>query len=168
MSTIVNFAYGSNMLHRRIAARVPSARPLGPAVLHGHVLCWHKVGRDGSGKCDVVPADGDAQRVHGVLYEIAAAEMPLLHAAEGLGAGYDLAEMEVRTRAGERRTAQFYRATHVDPALRPFSWYRALVVAGAAEHGLPAPYVASLEAVEAVEDADVARAAAHLRLTVAG
>ena len=32
--SLTYFAYGSNMLSRRIAARVPSARALGVAVLH--------------------------------------------------------------------------------------------------------------------------------------
>ena len=71
--TVLNFAYGSNMLLARIRERVPSARPLGVAVLRGHRLFWHKAGRDGSGKCDVVESNDTDAAVFGVLYEIARA-----------------------------------------------------------------------------------------------
>jgi hypothetical protein len=164
---VVNFAYGSNMLMPRIAARVPSARPLGAALLHGHGRRWHKVGRDGSGKCDVVPDATPGQVVHGVLYRIDAREMPRLDAAEGLGQGYDAVELEVEW-AGGRRLAHLYRATHIDPSLRPFRWYRELVVAGAVSHRLPADVVAALRAVPAIEDPDEARARAHFALAATG
>jgi gamma-glutamylcyclotransferase len=49
-ATIVNFAYGSNMLTRRLRERAPSARTVGTGVLHGHTLRWHKVGQDSSGQ----------------------------------------------------------------------------------------------------------------------
>ena len=46
------FAYGSNLSSARMAARVPSARVVARAQLPGHALRFHKVGRDGSAKCD--------------------------------------------------------------------------------------------------------------------
>ena len=161
---VVNFAYGSNMLWRRLRARVPSARPLGTAILHGHRLHWHKSGRDGSGKCDVVPTAEAGHAVHGVLYEMLAAEQPALDLAEGLGAGYDLKQVEVEARDGPV-TAFLYQATLTDPDLRPYHWYKAIVVAGAREHGLPADYVARLEAALAIDDPDAARHAEHIALT---
>lgn len=160
---VINFSYGSNMLWRRIRARVPSARPLGVAVLRGHRLEWHKAGRDGSGKCDVVLANDPAHAVHGVLYQFLAAEKPLLDAAEGLGAGYDEKQVEVEGSQGPIH-AWLYCATATDPKLPPYSWYKALVVAGAREHGLPAAYIERLEAVVAAEDADAERHALHIAL----
>ena len=156
--TFQNFAYGSNMLNARLQApeRCPSARPLGVAELSGYELCWHKKSRDGSGKCDIVKSDRPGASVFGVLFEIACSEKANLDRAEGLGAGYDETQMQVLLGA-DRRTVNAYIATDTDKALKPYTWYRALVVAGAKEHGLPVGYVAGMEAAPAVVDPDQAR-----------
>lgn len=150
----VTFAYGSNMLAARLRERCPSARAIGIAELPGHELRWHKRSNQKSGKCDIVASDTGS--VFGVLYEINAQEQGALDRAEGLGAGYEEIEIEVLC-GSERVNAKAYRATNTDPALRPFTWYRALVIAGAKEHGLPASYIAGLESVPADQDADRAR-----------
>ncbi|MCB1932628.1 MAG: gamma-glutamylcyclotransferase [Candidatus Accumulibacter sp.] len=165
--TVLNFAYGSNMLLARIRERVPSARPLGVAVLRGHRLFWHKAGRDGSGKCDVVESNDADTAVFGVLYEIARAEKHFLDAAEGLGAGYDEKRVQLE-RETSLLAASLYQATDIEPSWRPYSWYKALVVAGAREHGLPPHYVASLEGVAAIDDSDRTRHARHVALAQAG
>jgi|KBSMisStandDraft_5_1062788.scaffolds.fasta_scaffold45188_6 gamma-glutamylcyclotransferase len=162
---VIYFAYGSNMLWQRIRARVPSARPLGGAILHGHRLAWHKSGRDGSGKCDVVPIAEAGHAVHGVLYEILAAEKPALDLAEGLGVDYDEKQVEVETRTGPV-TAWVYLAMRTDPTVQPYAWYKAIVLAGAREHGLPDEYIARLDAALPIDDPDAARHAAHIALTI--
>ena len=43
--SVLNFAYGSNMLRARIQARVPSARAIGTALLAAKALRWHKRGQ---------------------------------------------------------------------------------------------------------------------------
>jgi gamma-glutamylcyclotransferase len=155
--SIITFAYGSNMPTARLRERCPSAQPLGVAELRGYELRWHKISRkDGSGKCDIVRTDRPGAAVFGVLYKIAASEGADLDSAEGLGFGYDEAEIEV-CHDGDQRTVTAYVATATDPALKPYSWYRALVVAGAKEHGLPTDYIAKLEAVLAEEDQDQER-----------
>ncbi len=68
--TVLNFAYGSNMLVARIRERAPSARPLGVAELRGHELRWHKAGMDGSAKCDVVASSDPRAVVLGVVYAL--------------------------------------------------------------------------------------------------
>jgi hypothetical protein len=55
-------------------------------------------------------------------------------------------------------------AGHIDPALRPYSWYRRLVVEGARQHALPPDYIARIEAIPAVEDRDSDRDAANRRI----
>ncbi|NML89167.1 gamma-glutamylcyclotransferase [Sphingobium sp. TB-6] len=154
--SFVSFAFGSNMPVARLRERCPSARPLGIAELPGHELRWHKRSKDGSGKCDIVASATPGLSVFGVLYEIADQEKAALDRAEGLGAGYEEIEVEVLS-DGDLVKARAYRATDTDPALRPYTWYRALVIAGAQEHELPAPYIASLESVSANEDANRAR-----------
>lgn len=151
--SFVSFAYGSNMPIARLRERCPSARAIGIAELPGHELRWHKRSIDGSGKCDIVAVDAPNASVFGVLYEISVREKAALDTAEGLGAGYE--EIEIKVISGDSPvTAKAYRATNTDPALRPYTWYRALVIAGAIEHGLPAPYIAGLESVPADEDVD--------------
>lgn len=152
----VNFAYGSNMSTARLRERVPSARVLGRGILHGHQLLWHKVSIDRSGKCDAVATDAPGAAVHGVLYAIAQAEKTALDRAEGLGKGYDERQVVVEV-DGAPFAATMYCATRTDPALKPYSWYKAHVLAGAIEHGLPPAYIAGIEAVEALQDPDIVR-----------
>lgn len=162
-STILNFAYGSNMLTRRLQERAPSAVPVATGIVRGHALRWHKVGQDLSGKCDIFATGNDEDVVHGVVYRLLAHDKPALDAAEGLGAGYDEKEVEIETDNGPLR-ARVYYATRIDPGAVPFAWYKALVVAGAQQHALPPAYVARLRAVTAAADPDHARTAKHERL----
>ena len=153
------------MLSSRISdpERCPSARPLGVAILHGHELKWHKVSRkDGSGKCDIVEGGKDSL-VYGVLYDIDEAQRNNLDRAEGCGHGYDRKEVEV-VHGESRVKACVYYATAIDAKLKPYDWYKALVIAGAKEHNLPQAYISQLESVKAVTDTDVSRAASNYAL----
>lgn len=156
MSLLQYFAYGSNMLTARLRRRVPSTTPLGKAVLDGWRLCFHKRGADGSAKCNIVRRPGSC--VHGVVFSIARSERHLLDRAEGLGNGYELADLQL-TRAGEPIEAFAYVTadTHIDDTLEPFGWYKDFVVQGADEHQLPKGYVDTLAAIEAVPDVDKER-----------
>ena len=145
------FAYGSNMSTTRLHERTPSARPIGTGRLLRHALRWHKLGRDGSGKCDALFTGDQTDTVWGVLFDIAWAEKPWLDAAEGLGIGYFDREVQVVT-ASSTMLARTYQARpdKIDTALRPFDWYKEHVLRGAREHGLPAAYVAGIERIETV------------------
>jgi hypothetical protein len=55
---------------------------------------------------------------------------------------------------GKPRTVTLYAATKTDSSLKPYTWYKAFVVAGAKEHKLPSDYIKQLEAVEAIQDPD--------------
>ena len=160
--SFLNFAYGSNMSLARLRERAPSARAVAVAELAGHALRWHKRRVDGSGKCDAYPHA--PARMWGVVYEIAWDEKPRLDAAEGLHRGYDEKRIAVVAAGLGALTAQVYVATDIDPALRPYVWYKAFVLAGAAEHGLPSRYVADLERVPALRDPDRERAARNRRV----
>ncbi len=135
------FAYGSNMKSARLRSRAPSARALGAALLRDHRLRVRKRGADGTGKANLVPGRGDA--VWGVLYEIAVAEWSRLDRHEG---GYVRRRVEVETREGARLAAVTYVSDRTVDA-PPFDWYRALLVEGAREHGLPEGWIARLEAL---------------------
>jgi gamma-glutamylcyclotransferase (GGCT)/AIG2-like uncharacterized protein YtfP len=151
------FAYGSNMSITRLRGRVSSARPVTTATLTGHALRFHKIGRDGSAKCDAYPDGNPGHSVAGVVYAIDDAEKPALDRAEGVGNGYAEKEVTLVTQSGEIVHASTYQATKTDPGLRPFHWYRYHVLRGARENHLPETYVRRIEAVESVADPDPQR-----------
>jgi len=160
--TFVYFAYGSNMLTCRLQAsdRAPSAQSIGVGFVEGRRLTFDKLGRDGSGKCDMQSSDADGERVYGVLFRLAKRDKAALDRVEGLGTGYDDRSIRVVTGAGVC-DAVTYVATMKAPDLQPFHWYKALVVAGAREHGLPDSYVDWLKTFSSREDTDHKRRKAH-------
>ena len=156
---VTYFAYGSNLCLPRLANRVPGVKALGPASLHGYELRWHKRSVDRSGKCSIVASASAAAVVHGALFTIPKAEKHLLDRAEGMGDGYAEITVGVQSSKGTV-SAQTYVAapTHIDNSLRPYAWYRDLVVSGAESHDLPAEYVELLRLVVALQDQDAERA----------
>ena len=155
------FAYGSNLLSGRLQARVPSARPLGVAQLGQHTLEFSKRSFvDGSGKCTIIHTGQADNTVWGVVFEMDPRDRPALDRAEGLGNGYRAMEVEVLIDGRSLRVFTYIvQGTHHQPGLVPLDWYRALVLAGAEEHGLPADYIAGISAVAAEPDPDEERAA---------
>lgn len=149
-SSFLYYAYGSNMFSAWLEKRCPSASALGVASLSGYELAWHKRSNDGSGKCDIAISDAPNSVVYGVLYQIACSEKHELDAAE---AGYKHSMIVISYRS-ELISATTYMAseTRIDRSLRPYTWYRALVVAGAKQHKLPEEYIRELEATTANED----------------
>ena len=146
------FAYGSNMHSRRLGERLNSARRVGVCALAGHALRFHKVGRDGSAKCDAHPTGNGADQVWGVLYEIAKAEEAVLDRVEGLGVGYCKRQVKLTNVRGEASDAFTYCAIRINAALRPFYWYKRHVLEGAREAGLPGIYISAIERQPAVPD----------------
>jgi cation transport regulator ChaC len=159
MVTFHYFAYGSNMLTARLRApeRCPSAEAQGIGTLSGRVLRFHKVSLDESGKCDIA-AGKPEDVVHGVAFKIASSEREQLGEAEGCGKGYDVTEVDVVTSQGTIPCVT-YIATRINDGLRPYDWYRSLVLAGALEHGLPEDYVTRIATTPAVSDPMPARKA---------
>ena len=152
------FAYGSNLLSRRLRARTPSAIAKSIGYLSKRRLTFDKVSTDGSGKCDIETTSYPTDRVYGVLFEIACSEKTALDTAEGLGKGYREEPVTVVTSSGSIK-AVAYVATAKEPALRPYHWYKALVVAGAVEHALPDAYVEWLRTIDSKPDPKATRRA---------
>ncbi len=88
--TFLYFAYGSNMLSRRLKAanRAPSAEPVGTGFVLNYTLTFNKRSTDGSGECDMQASADSGAMVRGVLYRISAVEKRALDRAEGVGYGY--------------------------------------------------------------------------------
>ena len=158
------FAYGSNMSLRRILRRAPCARVVGSFRLEGYSLRFHKVGTDGSGKCDAFATGDDGDRVMGRLFEISREGLGSLDRAEGLGTGYERDVVTVVDSGGTALRAHTYTALPIDPALAPYDWYKHHVWVGGQEAELPGDYLRSIEARPALVDPDLARSARQWEL----
>ncbi len=147
---------------KRIRGRVPSAEIFGVYSLKTHALKFHKVSKDGSGKCDAYFTNSNTDEVIGVLFNIDPTEKQDLDHAEGLGYGYEEKDVEVSGRNGEKVKAFTYVATDIDNSLKPYAWYKYHVLAGAKESGLPEEYILKIERVDAIKDPDSNREAKEL------
>ena len=157
MTRLHYFAYGSNMSTRRLRARIPSAVYLATAVLRGHEMRFHKIGSDGSAKCDAFATGDSNHRLFGVLFGITAAEREVLDRYEGRGRGYERKPVVLDLPDGDTVEAFTYYATRIDPALRPFGWYLEHVLCGAREHGLADSHVRLIETTPVIDDPDADR-----------
>ena len=125
------FAYGSNLLPSRLLARCTDAAVVGTAWLAGYALRWNKQGKDGTGKCNIVPLPGS--RVPGAVYEIPAEQMAELDLIEG---GYE--RVLVKLESGLDAWTYVALPDYVDETVVPTAAYVAFVRDGRAWHGLPA------------------------------
>lgn len=155
-STLLYFAYGSNLSFARLSKRVSSAVLVTTGKLHRHRLVFHKVGRDGSAKCDVFFTGNNEDITYGAVYRIHPGHKQTLDSAEGLGNGYEIKNVTLITDQGEI-TAFTYYATHIDKSIKPFHWYKHHVLMGAEEHFFPEYYLSEIEQIDAVEDHDTDR-----------
>ena len=158
------FAYGSNMSRVRLGTRIQNAEPLGIVTLTGYRLRFHKVGKDGSAKCDAWHTGKSRDTVFGVLYSMSRDEFAILDRIEGRGTGYDRHTLTVTDSTGRQMAAETYIATHIDSSLQPFCWYLEHVLQGALATGLPDDYVAAIRAVPAAMDPDRQRHARELAI----
>jgi hypothetical protein len=152
------FAYGSNMSSIRLRRRTPSAQFVAVANLDAHQLRFHKLGGDGSAKCDAFHSGNPAHQVMGVLFDVAATEIPALDRVEGLGQGYEKKAVLLNTDTHGRLEAFTYYATLIREVLAPFHWYKEHVVRGCIEHALPDHYLEPIHRVTSVPDPDELRA----------
>ena len=143
------------MSSQRLRNRTPSARFVGVARLPRHVRRWHKKGRDGSGKCDVVYTGDPSDAVWGVLFAIEDSEKPALDRDEDLGIGYLTKTVRVLASNGALCAFTYHaKPGQTDPALRPTAWYKAHVARGAREHSLPAEVLREIDQVDVRPNGD--------------
>ena len=151
------FAYGSNMSIKRLQKRVKTAQFIGQYYLLKHSLKFHKISKDGSGKCDAYFTGNKQDKVFGVLFDFQSREKPQLDKAENLGWGYEQKEVELTNHEGEFINAYTYYAIKINPSLQPYSWYKYHVTQGAKLASLPKDYVNFIHNYPSIKDKNQAR-----------
>ena len=162
MDPVCYLAYGSNLHPLRLAERVPSSRLLGTLQLRGFQLAFRKRGQDGSAKCDLVTGAAAMDCAWGALYAIRRSDISILDSVEGRGRGYEVVELDIPYRS--RTLHSFYyraEAGYVEPDLKPFEWYRDLVLLGGQRLGFPSRYLEAIRGVDCVGDSDISRRTAN-------
>jgi hypothetical protein len=131
------FAYGANMDVEAMARRCPRSRPLGLARLMRHRLAimregWLTATRDPRG------------RVHGVLWDLALADVSALDRFEGVGEGLYKKTAQPVVAVGGPKRALVYFGRNDGPGRADAAYIRAVIVA-ARGWRLPAEALAALE-----------------------
>ena len=157
------FAYGSNLLPSRLENRVGPFETVGIASCSGYSFAFHKIGKDGSGKGDMYLAVQPEAQVFGVVYRLDERQRLLLDGFEG--DGYAVVDIAVQGPSGNLAAYTYMaKPNHIDTTLRPFRWYRDLVIHGAKKHVLPDSYVAVFERTAVIDDPDQSRAQVYYAL----
>ncbi len=131
-------------------AHIPSAVAMHIAYMPDRKLVCNKLGRDGTGKANLVRQRG--QMVYGVLYALSPAALQVL---DGFDAGYRRIKARVFISGQDPVCVQTYEAERLTDDPVPLDWYRAYIIAGAREHGLPADYVRYLEQLPAHRESTI-------------
>lgn len=150
-------AYGSNLHPVRLSLRLPGSRFQGAAIVAGKRLCFHKRSVDTSGKCNFAAGDSC---IYVAIYELNGHEKAQLDQIEG--SGYTVETIRV-TGFGECFTYVAARS-YIDNRLRPYSWYKQLILAGCEFLEFPADYIATIRDIAATEDPDRERHATNMRI----
>lgn len=167
MCTFTNIAYGSNLHPVRLKQkdRCPSARLIGTGKMNGWKLAFHKRSRDGSVKCNAVNTGQPGHVIWVAAFEIVTSEKPNLDGAEGLGKGYHQEESTVVLADTTLRGIMYLAdPSAIDDTLKPYDWYKEMVLAGAQYHGFPNNYVCAIAELQAQSDPDSDRSRKQWRL----
>jgi len=152
-------AYGSNLHPLRLRKRAPSASLVASALVPNWGLRFHKQSNDGSGKCNIVSAD---RSVFFAVFDIDSRDKLALDEIEGLNFGYE--EKTIVIPEFGECFSYVASQSHIDDKLHPYSWYKALVIAGLEYHKAPPDYLANVQSVDHIVDEDNARHAMNMAI----
>jgi hypothetical protein len=146
----------------RLLERVPSAQWVGVTELRYHRMAFQKRGRDGSSKCNLVCTGEEFDGVHGAIYQMDSFHKQALDGFEGNGNGYLDSQITVELHGKEHSCFTYFaQQSYIENNLKPYHWYKNLVVLGAKHLQFPDGYVRSIELIESVEDLNETRRKHH-------
>ncbi len=159
------FAYGSNLHPVRLTERVASAKLVGSAQVPGYQLKFHKLGQDGSGKCDLFHTGRSTDIVHGAIYTLETGHKNALDEFEGKGMGYIDKPVEI-LHCDQVINCFTYLAQedYIVDSLKPYHWYKQLVIQGAAYLRFPALYLSKIRTTQSQQDPEATRRETHEQL----
>lgn len=170
--SILNFAYGSNMLRGRLEKRVGGIQKVGVAYLPDYRLRANKISDDDSSKANIEPYAGG--RVWGVLWSVPVAEREGLDSAEGYSPvrrnnHYEPHMVTVYDVNGKPMDAMAYiacdgRTTEEDFPM--YAWYHRFLMLGAEENGLTKEYMDEIDRLPKIDDGDRTRHLRNMRITM--
>lgn len=133
------FAYGANMDVDAMARRCPRSTPIGLARLERHRLAIMREGW-------LTAVRAPLASVHGVLWDLALADVPALDRFEGLPKGLYAKAVQPVVAAGGAKRALVYFGANAGPGA-PNPGYMADIIAAGRAWRLPAAGIAALEAL---------------------
>ncbi|MCG3706503.1 gamma-glutamylcyclotransferase [Aliarcobacter butzleri] len=157
------FAYGSNMSSKRLNARIKATKYANGKLLK-HKLKFHKISKDGSGKCDAFETGDSNDFVLGVVYEIDKNDLEQLDRFEAKGKGYERKEVEIILEDENTISAITYYATNIGDSFLPYDWYLKHVLFGAEENKLENTYINYIRKIYSKKDTDKSREVRELSI----
>ena len=161
------FAFGSNLSRNRLEQRLGACEVWGVAWLPEYQLCFHKNGKDGSGKCDVFHQPGSEHRAYGVVYVLSDEQLVALDGFEGPGYRREIVLVYGNEQVVSAAT-YIAKPDEIEAGLKPYPWYKAFVEAGAREHRLPEHYIADIAAIDTIPDLDQKRVEKNRAILLGG
>ncbi|KAL7640037.1 UNVERIFIED_CONTAM: hypothetical protein RMT77_009451 [Armadillidium vulgare] len=148
-SRFLYFAYGSNLLSKRIHINNPSAEKLCVAVLEGYELDFGNFSSRWNGAVATITEKINNQ-VFGVLWTLKLEDLLNLDRQEGVkNRIYHPLEVSVKTLEGNIHKARTYQLTTGNKSVqRPSLVYLNVIIQGAVEHNLPKKYIEDLRQIE--------------------
>ena len=151
------FAYGSNLVIERITERIGKVKFLGSTSLENWGIRFNKLGKDGTGKCNILKIQGEV--VYGVIYEISREQKRKLDEFEQ---GYETITLKIPL-IGKCISYSAHDISN-ETVSSPFDWYKALVVTGAEKCGFPASYISRLQEQKTIIDPNHERRTKNLKV----
>jgi gamma-glutamylcyclotransferase len=153
------FCYGSNLLTRRLENRIGNFKKIGIAQLKNYKLSFNKSSKDGSGKATPVLVDEDTETIFGIVIEVSEKQKMILDKYEGKNNGYNESRIKVTFNDNTTMDVITYIADKekIDNNLKPYDWYKALIIFGAFEHQFPIDYINKIRNMEFIFDMEIDR-----------
>ncbi len=143
------FAYGSNMNHEQMQKSCPGSMFLKPVRLDGYTFVYDgrstaEMHTEKGAVANIVP--DSKKHVWGALYEVSEQDIANLDIVEDIPHAYQKANLVVRDSQGTSYTGVTAYLRPPQEIGQPTADYKATVLRGARDSGLPDDYLARLEA----------------------